>query len=147
MLKQAHNTAHQTADDGPGFQFINRGYNSVFQPNHLNLGLVVPLETCSHGPAPTMTRHLECVQLAEQLRFAAVWLRDMPFNVPSFGDAGRMSTRRSISPLPNGARVFAPVSTISNACGKTRRHSRIPMEAHTAGWTCCPNRRPADCRC
>jgi luciferase-type oxidoreductase len=37
-----------------------------------------------------MTRHVERVQLAEELGFSAVWLRDVPFNVPSFGDAGQM---------------------------------------------------------
>ena len=90
MLKQAYNTTHQAAVDEPGFQPINRGYNSVFRPRQLSLGLVVPLETYSQGPMPTMTRHLERVQLAEQLGFSAVWLRDVPFNVPSFGDAGQM---------------------------------------------------------
>ena len=194
MLKQANNAVHQTVNDEPGFPPINRGYNSVFRPNHLSLGLVVPLETYSQGPVPTMARHLERIQLAEQLGFAAVWLRDVPFNVPSFGDAGQMydpfvylgllagqtnrialgvasvvlplrhpahvaiywawprvtgptNTRHSISPLPSGARVFAPVLTISSACGKTRRRSRIPTAAHKAGWTCCPNRQPADCHC
>lgn len=28
--------------------------------------------------------------MAEELGFAAVWLRDVPFNVPSFGDVGQM---------------------------------------------------------
>ena len=37
-----------------------------------------------------MTRHLERVQLVEELGFSAIWLRDVPFNVPSFGDAGQM---------------------------------------------------------
>ena len=37
-----------------------------------------------------MVDHLERVRLAEQLGFAAVWLRDVPFNVPSFGDAGQL---------------------------------------------------------
>jgi len=41
------------------------------------------------SPVPSMERHLERVQLAEQLGFSAVWLRDVPFNVPSFGDAGQ----------------------------------------------------------
>jgi len=90
MLKQAYNTAHRTAGDEPGFQSINRGYNSVFHPDHLSLGLVVPLETYPQGPTPTMARHLERVQLAEKMGFAAVWLRDVPFNVPSFADAGQM---------------------------------------------------------
>lgn len=72
-----------------GFQPINRAYNAVFRPNRLSLGLVVPIETYAKGPVPTLERHLERVQLAEALGFAAVWLRDVPFNVPSFGDAGQ----------------------------------------------------------
>ena len=76
--------------EDPGFQTINRAYNSVFRPNRLSLGLVVPIETYSRGPVPAMARHLERIQLAEELRFAAVWLRDVPFNVPSFGDVGQI---------------------------------------------------------
>lgn len=74
----------------PGFEPINRAYNTVFRPNRLSLGLVVPLENYSRGPVPSMNRHVERVQLAEELGFSAVWLRDVPFNVPSFGDAGQM---------------------------------------------------------
>lgn len=71
------------------FQPINRGYNTVFRPNQLSLGLVVPIENYVRGPIPTMEGHIERVQLAEELGFSAVWLRDVPFNVPSFGDAGQ----------------------------------------------------------
>ncbi|MEM9292249.1 MAG: LLM class oxidoreductase [Acidobacteriota bacterium] len=71
------------------FRSLNRAYGEVFRPNHLSLGLVVPLESYPAGPVPTMERHLERVQLAEELGFASVWLRDVPFNVPSFGDAGQ----------------------------------------------------------
>lgn len=71
------------------FQPINQGYNTVFRPNRLSLGLVVPIETYVQGPVPTMAHHIERIQLAEQLGFSAVWLRDVPFNVPSFGDAGQ----------------------------------------------------------
>lgn len=81
---------HATSADGQKFLPINRAYNSVFQPGRLSLGLVVPLETYRHGPVPGMDRHVERVQLAESLGFAAVWLRDVPFNVPSFGDVGQI---------------------------------------------------------
>lgn len=37
-----------------------------------------------------MTRHLERAQMADALGFAALWLREVPFDVPSFGDAGPM---------------------------------------------------------
>ena len=72
------------------FPAINRGYNAVFRPNSLSLGIVAPLESYPHAPVPTMNRHIERVQLAEQLGFAAIWLRDVPFNVPFFGDAGQL---------------------------------------------------------
>ena len=72
------------------FPSINRAYERVFEPNRLSIGLVVPLETYDRSPVPTMERHLERIQLAEKLGFSAVWLRDVPFNVPSFGDAGQV---------------------------------------------------------
>jgi luciferase-type oxidoreductase len=76
--------------DTTEFQPINRGYNSVFRQRRLTLGLVVPLESYSRGPVPAMTGHVERIQVAEALGFSAVWLRDVPFNVPSFGDAGQL---------------------------------------------------------
>lgn len=76
--------------EAPGFQPINRGYNAVFRPGRLSLGLVAPLDSYTAGPVPAMTRHVERAQLAEELGFSAIWLRDVPFNVPSFGDAGQI---------------------------------------------------------
>lgn len=71
------------------FEPINKGYNSVFQPNQLSLGIVVPIENYASNPTPTMQHHLERVQLIDRLGFKALWLRDVPFNVPSFGDTGQ----------------------------------------------------------
>ena len=80
----AQQTQHTT------FRSINRGYDAVFHPNRLSVGLVVPIEAYPSSPVPTLERHVERVQLAEQLGFASVWLRDVPFNVPAFGDAGQL---------------------------------------------------------
>lgn len=80
---------HQQSEES-SFQSINRGFNAVFRPNRLTLGIVVPIETYDQHPVPTMERHLERVQLVEALGFSAIWLRDVPFNVPSFGDAGQL---------------------------------------------------------
>lgn len=77
-------------EDEAAFQAINKGYNAVFKPGRLSIGLVVPIETYATGSVPAMARHIERVQLAEALGFSAVWLRDVPFNVPSFGDAGQV---------------------------------------------------------
>ncbi len=71
-------------DDGKATTFasIDIGYNTVFRPNRSSLGLVVPVEAYGNAPVPTLTDHLERVQSAEALGFSAVWLRDVPFNVP-----------------------------------------------------------------
>lgn len=72
------------------FPDLNRAYNTVFQPDNLSVGLVVPLEAYKSSPVPNMQRHIERAQLADELGFAALWLRDVPFNVPTFGDAGQI---------------------------------------------------------
>ncbi len=88
------------------FATINTAYSTVFRSDRLSLGLVVPLEGYTNSPVPTMNHHLERVQLAESLGFAAVWLRDVPFNVPSFGDAGQ---------------TFDPFVYLGLLAGKTNR--------------------------
>lgn len=62
----------------------------MFRPGELTIGLVVPLDAHHDSPVPAMTRHMERAQMADELGFAALWLRDVPFNVPTFGDAGQM---------------------------------------------------------
>ncbi|MEM7341084.1 MAG: LLM class oxidoreductase [Actinomycetota bacterium] len=76
--------------DQDAFATINRGFNQVFLPGRMTVGLVVPIERYDTSAVPTMADHVERVQLAEELGFAATWLRDVPFNVPSFGDAGQI---------------------------------------------------------
>lgn len=72
------------------FDTINRAYNATFTPNKLSLGLVVPLENYATSAVPSMRNQVERIQLAESLGFSAVWLRDVPFNVRAFGDAGQI---------------------------------------------------------
>jgi len=71
------------------FESINRGYNSIFKPNQLSIGIVVPIENYAQSSVPSMIDHLKRLQWVEQLGFKAIWVRDVPFNVPSFGDAGQ----------------------------------------------------------
>ena len=72
------------------FEQINRGYNTTCQNGRLSVGLVVPIAQYASSPVPDMVDHLTRVQKAEKLGFKAVWLRDVPFNVSSFGDAGQI---------------------------------------------------------
>ncbi len=71
------------------FKTINRAYSTVFQPSRLTVGLTVPVESYPDGPVPRMDGHVERARLAEELGFSALWLRDVPFNDPFFGDAGQ----------------------------------------------------------
>ena len=71
------------------FEAINKGYDSVFNTGELSFGLVVPIEYYPVGSSPTMRKGLANAQLAEKLGFKALWLRDIPLNVPSFGDVGQ----------------------------------------------------------
>ncbi|MEM7503873.1 MAG: LLM class oxidoreductase [Pseudomonadota bacterium] len=83
-------TNPETLNNERTFDSINAGYDAVFAPGRLSIGLVVPIEAYSNGPVPSMEQHIERAQMAEALGFSAIWLRDVPFNVPSFGDAGQV---------------------------------------------------------
>ena len=71
------------------FETINRAFNNTFKPGELSLGIVVPIENYADSTVPTMQQHLRLVQKVEELGFKALWLRDVPLHVPSFGDAGQ----------------------------------------------------------
>lgn len=79
-----------TTNASDRFPVLNKAYNAVFQPGCLSIGLVVPLERYATLVAPMMAKHIERAKRAEELGFSALWLRDVPFNVPTFGDVGQM---------------------------------------------------------
>jgi len=71
------------------FEKINTAFNHVFKTDQLSIGIVVPIENYAKSSVPGMQHHLKYAKLAEQFGFKALWIRDVPFNVPSFGDAGQ----------------------------------------------------------
>lgn len=66
------------------------GYSQVFQEGKLSLGLILPLETHPGKPAPTMADHALMAHLADSYGFAALWLRDVPFFDPGYGDVAQV---------------------------------------------------------
>ena len=64
-------------------------FNEIAKPNKLTLGLVFPLEAYT-GSIAKMENQEELAKKAEELGFKALWFRDVPFNDPSFGDAGQL---------------------------------------------------------
>jgi luciferase-type oxidoreductase len=76
-------TAHPSLERHPGFQ-------RLFKPEALTIGLILPLETHAGRPAPTMRGHVEMAQRAEALGFGALWMRDIPFYDPDYGDVAQI---------------------------------------------------------
>lgn len=68
----------------------HHAFASVFQPGKLTFGFIAPLEGYPDSAAPTMVEHLELARLADTLGIAALWLRDVPFYDPTFGDVGQI---------------------------------------------------------
>jgi luciferase-type oxidoreductase len=64
-------------------------YERLFRPRHLTVGLMFPIEAFA-GDMPTMEHQVELAQQAEAGSFAALWVRDVPLRVPSFGDVGQI---------------------------------------------------------
>lgn len=66
------------------------GYHKLFQPAKLSFGLIAPMKGYPDSPFPDMTDHERIVQKADDIGIEAVWLRDVPFYDPSFGDVGQI---------------------------------------------------------
>ncbi|BBU32498.1 luciferase (plasmid) [Burkholderia sp. THE68] len=65
-------------------------FKRLFSPQKLTVGLILPLETHPNRPAPTMRDHISMAQKADDLGFAALWMRDVPFYDPQYGDVGQV---------------------------------------------------------
>ncbi len=65
------------------------GFRRVFSPGRMTIGFMMPLARLENG-VPDMTGQLEIAARADELGFAAIWARDVPFFDPSFGDAGQV---------------------------------------------------------
>ncbi|MBF0889360.1 TIGR03571 family LLM class oxidoreductase [Gluconobacter sp. LMG 1745] len=66
------------------------GFRRLFAPGHLTIGLIMPLETYPGRPGPTMNGHLEMARLADSSALGALWMRDIPFYDPHYGDVGQV---------------------------------------------------------
>lgn len=66
------------------------GYGRVFKPGKLTFGFIMPLEGYPDSPFPTMANHQRMARMADEAGFSALWLRDVPFYDPNFGDTGQV---------------------------------------------------------
>lgn len=65
-------------------------FRRLFQPGHLTFGLLAPLEGYPDQPCPTLANQATLVKRADEFGIAALWLRDVPFYDPGFGDVGQL---------------------------------------------------------
>jgi len=66
------------------------GYARVFKQGHLTFGFIAPLESYPNSPGPTLQYHAQMAQRVDEAGFSAIWLRDVPFYDPNFGDVGQI---------------------------------------------------------
>ena len=104
----------------------NPGYGRMFVAGRLSLGVFFPIEAFS-GDTPTMKRQAALAQRAEALGFAALWVRDVPLRVPSFGDTGQV-----YDPWVWLAHVAAHTSRIALATGSIILPLRHPLHVAKA---------------
>lgn len=67
------------------------GHARVFRPGRLSFGLIAPLEGYPDVPWPTLEDHATVVRAVDETAFTAIWLRDVPFYEPKFGDTGQVA--------------------------------------------------------
>lgn len=58
----------------------------IFRPNGLTLGIVLPLQERRYGQDLDFELQLEIARRADELGFAALWVRDVPLNSPTYPD-------------------------------------------------------------
>ena len=123
-------TRWKPALPGNRFPRLNNAYNATFEPDQLSIGLVTPIEAYPNSLQPTMANHIAKAKLAEELNFKALWLRDVPFNVPTFGDTGQM-----FDPFVYLGFLAAHTSKISLGTGSTILTLRHPAHVAKAAAT------------
>ena len=68
----------------------HRGFALTFQPGKLTLGLIAPFKGYPDSPVPEMDDFATVIKAADQSGIATLWVRDVPFYDPSFGDVAQI---------------------------------------------------------
>ena len=107
-------------------QQLNRGFHQMFEEGHLTLGVFFPIEAFE-GAVPIMEGQVELAQRAEALGFSALWFRDVPLRIPSFGDTGQV-----YDPFVYLGFIAAQTKSIALATGSIVLSLRHPLHVAKA---------------
>lgn len=104
------------------------GFSAMYQEGRLTLGLYFAIESYA-GSIPEMDveQQINIAQMAESYGFSAVYFRDVPLNVPSFGDVGHI-----YDPWVFMGYVAAKTSRIALATGSIITTLRHPLHVAKA---------------
>ena len=104
----------------------HRGFARTFSDNKLTLGLILPLEAYTGSfPKMDVAGQMKLVKKAENLGFAALYVRDSPLYDPNFGDVGGI-----YDPQVYLAYIAAQTTDIALGTASTVTALRHPL--HTA---------------
>lgn len=98
------------------------GFARMFAPGRLTVGLFLPLWPYA-GDMRGMAGQGEVVRRADESELAALWVRDVPLNVPGFGDVGQV-----YDPWTYLAWLAARTSRLSLAAGSAVFSLRHPID-------------------
>ena len=79
----------------PGLQ-NHRGFTRTFQPGKLTLGLIAPFMGYADSPFPDMADFPALAKQADHSGLGALWVRDVPFYDPGFGDVGQIDRKSTV---------------------------------------------------
>lgn len=74
----------------PSHLSSNKAFTRVFQPNKITFGLIAPFKGYPESSMPDMSDHAEMAKMADEGGISALWIRDVPFYDPNFGDVGQV---------------------------------------------------------
>ncbi len=100
----------------------NAGYQRMFRPDKLSLGVFLPLRFYN-GDMRVLEGQSKLVEYIDQQGFAAVWARDVPLFDPLFGDAGQV-----FDPFSYLAFLAARTQQVALATGSVVFPLRHPIE-------------------
>lgn len=68
----------------------NKAFKRVFQQGKLTIGLIAPFKGYPDSHSPDMSDFAEMAKMADEGGVSALWVRDVPFYDPTFGDVGQI---------------------------------------------------------
>lgn len=68
----------------------HKAFNRTFKKDRLTFGIIAPFKGYANSAFPDMQNHTELVQMADEGGISTLWVRDVPFYDPNFGDVGQV---------------------------------------------------------